>query len=80
MGSALMVFWLLKKLVMSRLEAWRHRGEPGGRWVRDRSLGGKEVGDGREAAGACRISSLVTGYGQASNFVAVAYLWQLAAC
>ena len=80
-GSALMVVWLLAKLVMSRLEAWRHRGAPGGRWVRDRSLGGKEVGDSREAGDALRRTvSLFTGFGQASNSFAVAYLWQLAAC
>ena len=79
-GGALVVFWLFTKLVMSRLEAWRHRGEPEGRWVRDRSLGGKEVGNSREAAGAHQILSLSTGCGQASTSVAAAYLWQLAAC
>ena len=62
-GSAVVVLWLFTKLVMSRLEAWRHRGEPEGRWVRDRSLGGKEVGNSREAASACQMLLLLTGCG-----------------
>ena len=59
-----MVVWFLAKLVMLRLE---HRGEPEGRWVRDRSLGGKEVGDSRQAVSARQILLLLTGYGQASS-------------
>ena len=45
--------------------------------MRDRSLGGKEVGDSRQAVSPCQILSLLTGYGQASNSSGS---WQLAAC
>ena len=66
--SALVMVCLFKKLVVSRLEAWRHRSHPGGGWVPHRSLERKEVGNSRGADCALgQMLSLLTGCGQGSK-------------